>query len=552
MKMPAINLNRPADGASGGGGRTGRSLLACVAVLAAVLGVAELRQPAAPSARPAGSAAAAQVERTAVVCPQPMQGLTGTTQITAITPADATGTGTGSATVSAAAAPADGSSGSPAPSGSPSGSAAPSGSPSPSGSSSPSGSPAAGQSGSAMITLAKPGVPVSATAATGDTAPGSTAVATGALAPGFTVTQTTTVTDQRGEGMSGVTCAPSGTHFWFAGASTAGNRKDYLSLTDAENTAAVVDIKLYGDQGPIDTGDAGSGIAVAPGTSQSVLLTTLTTSQTADLAVEVRVRSGRVGAYLHASDGSAGSDWIPASADPASTVVVPGLPGDLSAAHLVVAAPGSDDDADLKIQLSGQNGWFSPVLANGQGTVHVKAGMVTALDLGQLNRQQISAVRLTPSDPSHPTPVIATVRIDRSSNGKSDSAWISGAGPVGKRATVADSRAGGVSTLLLTATGDAATVRVTASASTGGGTPTSKDVQIPAGGTVGLASPEPAGGNGSFGLTVETTSGSGVVAARMLAVNTDNVPMFTIQALQDDHSFVQVPQTQQDPGVLLH
>jgi hypothetical protein len=234
-------------------------------------------------------------------------------------------------------------------------------------------------------------------------------------------------------------------------------------------------------------------------------------------------------------------------------VVVPGLPGDLSAAHLVVAAPGSDDDADLKVQLSGQNGWFTPVLPGGQGTIHVKAGMVSAIDLGQLNRQQISAVRLTPSDPSHPTPVIATVRVDRSNNGKSDSAWISGATPIGKRATVADSRGGGVSTLLLTATGDAATVRVTASAGTGGGTPTTKDnVQIPAGATIGLASPEPNGGNGSFGLTVETTSGSGVVAARMLAVNTNNVPMFTIQALQDDHSFVQVPQVRQDPGVLQH
>ncbi|MCC9311756.1 DUF5719 family protein [Kitasatospora sp. RB6PN24] len=546
MKMPAINPDRQAGGASGGGSRTGRSLLACAAVLAVVFGVAELRHPAAPSARPAGSATAAQVERTAVVCPQPMQGMTGTTQITAITPADAVGTGSGTATVTTAAPPpAD------APAGSPS-SPAPSGSPASSGSPAPSGSPAAGQPASALITLAKPGVPVSATAAGGDTTPGSTAVATGALAPGFTVTQTTTVTDQRGTGMSGVTCTPSGTHFWFAGASTAGNRKDYLSLTDAEATSAVVDVKLYGDQGPIDTGDAGTGISIAPGTSQSVLLTTLTNASTADLAVEVRVRSGRVGAYLHASDGSAGSDWIPASADPASTVVVPGLPGDLSAAHLVVAAPGSDDDADLKIQLSGQNGWFSPVLANGQGTIHVKAGMVSAIDLGQLNRQQISALRLTPSDPSRATPVIATVRVDRAGGGKSDSAWITGAGPVGKRATVADSRGGGVSTLLLTATGDAATVRVTASASTGGGTPTSKDVQIPAGATVGLASPEPSGGNGSFGLTVETTSGSGVVAARMLAVNTDNVPMFTIQALQDDHSFVQVPQAQQDPGVLLH
>lgn len=51
---------------------------------------------------------------------------------------------------------------------------------------------------------------------------------------------------------------------------------------------------------------------------------------------------------------------------------------------------------------------------------------------------------------------------------------------------------------------------------------------------------------------METLSGGPVVAARMLAVNTNNVPMFTIQALNDDHSSVVVPQAAQDPGVLVH
>ncbi|GAA1955741.1 DUF5719 family protein [Kitasatospora viridis] len=529
MKLPALSPSAA--------GRTGRSLLAGAAVLAVVLGVAELRPPAPPSGRPTGAPVGAQVERTSAVCPQPMQGMTGTTQITAVTPADAGGSGNGTATVRVLTPP---STVAPA-------SGAPSGSPAPSGSAPA--APAAGQPNDARITLAKPGVPVAGQADSGDTANGASAVATGSLAPGFTVTQVTSVTDQRGQGMSGVTCQPAGTHFWFAGAGTAGDRKDYVSLNNDQTTAAVVDIHLYGDQGPIDTGDAGTGIKVDPGTSTDVLLTTLTTDQVTDLAVEVTVRSGRLGAYLHASDGSAGSDWIPASTDPAPSAVLPGLPADLSAARLIVAAPGSDDDADLKVQLSSQNGWFTPA---GHETIHVKAGMVTAVDLGQVNRQQVSAVRLTPSDPSHPTPVIATIRVDRGGGGKTDSAWITGAAPVGKRATVADSRGGGTSTLLLTATGDAATVQVTASASTGGGTPTTKTVPIPAGSTVGLASPEPGGGNGSFAVTLETTSGSGVVAARVLAVNTNNVPMFTVQELQDDHSYVQVPQTAQDPGVLVH
>ncbi|WP_051970263.1 DUF5719 family protein [Kitasatospora azatica] len=549
-KMPslsALSVGRSGDGDGGSGGsdgsggsRTGRSLLACAAVLAVVFGVAELRPPAAPAAPPAGAVTGAQVERTAAVCPQPMQGLSGTTQLTAFSPGSG-GSAGGSAAVRDVAPPAVVAPSAPAPAGAPS-AGAPSGSPAP--------APAQGQTNDARLSLTKPGTPVSVNAAPGDTANGSSAVATGSYAPGFTVTQTTTVTDPRGLGLSGVTCSPAGTHFWFAGAGTSGDRKDYLSLTNAEAAAAVVDVHLYGDKGPVDTGESGSGIKIDPGTSQAVLLSSLTTNQNPDLAVEVTVRSGRVGAYLHATDGSAGADWIPASVDPAPTVVLPGLPADLSGSRLIVAAPGSEDDADLKIQLSGPNGWFTPA---GHETIHVKAGMVNAIALDQINRQQVSALRLSPTDPKqHPTPVIATVRIDRANGSKSDAAWITGAGPVGKRASVADSRGGGAATLLLTSTVDAATVRVTASAGTGGGTPTSKDVQIPAGATVSLPSPEPGGGNSNFGLTVETVSGGPVVAARMLALTTKDVPMFTIQALQDDHSYVQVPQANQDPGLLIH
>jgi hypothetical protein len=516
-----------------------------------VFGVAELRPPAAPAAGRSGTATAAQVERTAVVCPQPMQGLSGSTQLTAFTPGSGGATAGGGAALRNVAPPAAPAA---APSGAPAGSPAPGNAPSaaaPSGAA-PSAAPAAGAqnpAGDAKISLAKPGVPVSAPADNTDTAPGTSAVATGGFAPGFTVTQTTTVTDQRGMGVSGVTCVPSGTHFWFAGASTAGDRKDYLSLTDAEATAAVVDVHLYGDKGPIDTGDAGSGIKVDPGTSLAVLLASLTSTQTTDLAVEVTVRSGRLGVYLHAADGSAGADWIPASVDPAATVVLPGLPADLSGSRLIVAAPGSQDDADLKIQLSGPNGWFTPA---GHETIHVKAGMVSAVDLDKVTKEQVSALRLTPSDPQHGTPVVATVRINRANGSKTDAAWVTGTGPVGKRASVADARAGGSSTLLLTATGDAASVRVTASAGSGGGTPTSKDVQVPAGATVSLPVPEPGGGSGSFGVTVETLSGGPVVAARVLALTTKDVPMFTVQALQDDHSFVRVPQAGPDPGLLVH
>ncbi|MGW2255384.1 DUF5719 family protein [Kitasatospora sp. NPDC001660] len=526
-----------------GAGRTTPSLLAAAAVLAVVFGIAEVRPPAAPATGDTGATATtAQVERTAAVCPQPIQGLTGSTTLTAYTP-PGTGNATGGAgwlaDANAPAAP---------PTAAPSAPATPAPpaptTPAPAGSAGPDkgGAPA-----DARLTLAKPGTPVSAPAANADTAPGTGAVATGALAPGFTVTQTTTVTEQRGLGLSGVTCTPAGTSFWFAGASTAGDRTDYLSLVNTESAAAVVDIKLYGDKGPIDN-DAANGITVAPNSSQSILLPTLTKGAVTDLAVHVVARSGRLGAFLHAADGNKGADWIPASVEPAPTQVLPGLPADTAAARLVVWAP-PEDDADLKIQISGKNGWFTPA---GNESIHVKAGMVAAVDLGKITRgEEPGGLRLSPSDDKHPTAVVAAVRVDRAgSNGKTDAAWLTGSAPVGARATVADDRAG-ASTLFLTSTGDAATVHVTASAGTSGGTPVTKDVQVPAGATVAVPAPEPGGLNGSFALTVETASGGPVVAARMLALPAKDVPMFTIQALRDDHSTVKVPQASQDPGVVL-
>ncbi|MFD7416618.1 hypothetical protein ACFV9B_34090, partial [Kitasatospora purpeofusca] len=87
----------PAAPRGSGAARTTRSLLAAAVVLAAVFGIAELRKPAAPAATDRATATSAQVERTSVVCPQPLQGLTGSTTLTAYTP-PGTGAGGGDGT----------------------------------------------------------------------------------------------------------------------------------------------------------------------------------------------------------------------------------------------------------------------------------------------------------------------------------------------------------------------------------------------------------------------------------------------------------------------
>ncbi|GAA5000366.1 DUF5719 family protein [Kitasatospora paranensis] len=543
LKAPKLkeSLRRPAlGGGLPGGSRTGQSLLAAAAVLGVVFGLAELRPPAAPTAVGGhGTATTSQVERTAAVCPPPRQGLIGTTTQTLFNPATDAAKGTGTLTDLAppAAAPAPSAA---APSGSASGS--PSANPS-TGASAPAGGQAAAP---ARLTLAKPGVPVTGTAPDGD-APATVAGASGAFAPGFSVSQTTSVSDQSRLGLSGVTCEASGTDFWFVGGSTAADRNDYVTLVNADSSPATVDVRLFGDKGELTT-EGGTGISMAPGTSQALLLKPMLKDEVADLAVHVVVRGGRVAAGVNAAQQGKGSDWIAASAAPAATQIMPGLPADLTSSRLVVAAP-ADDDADLKIQVSGKNGWFTPA---GKETLHVKAGMVAALDLGSLNHGEAGAIRISPSDPAHPTPVVATVRVDRSNNGKAEAAWIAAAQPVGKRASIAENRGGGATTLYLTAGGaSAAKVRLTASAGSGGGTPATKDVDVPAGTTVAVQGLEPAGLKDVYGITAETLSGGSVFAARMLAVNQKDVPAFTVQAFHDDHSTVTVPFAESDPGLLL-
>ncbi|MFI5532209.1 DUF5719 family protein [Kitasatospora sp. NPDC051853] len=533
---------RPSGPTASGASRTGVSLLAGAVAIGVVFGVAELRPPADPEASAPAAATSAKVERTALVCPQPLHGLTGSTALTLFSPQDGGTGGYGALSDVLPRTSADVPSAAPAaaPSAAASGAPAPGASPAP--------APADAAPADARVVLAKPGVPVTGPAANADTAPGTTAVATGGYAPGFTISQTTTVTDEQGRGLSGFNCTPTGTSFWFSGASTAGDRVDYVSLVNPDPLVpAVVDLKLFGEKGPIDN-PAAEGIALGPGASQAIRLPSLTKDQK-DLAVHVVARSGRIGAGVHAADGTKGSDWIPPSAAPAATQVLPGLAADTSAARLVVAAPG-EEDADLKIQVSGRNGWFTPA---GFETIHVKAGMVSAVDLGQVTRGEPGALRLSPSDETHPTPVVATLRLDRAQNNKADAAWITGAVPVGPRASIADNRGGNATTLYLTSTGEQeAKVKVTASAGSGGGTPATKEVSIPPGATVALPAPEPAGLNGAFALTVETVSGGPVTAARMLTVAVKDVPGFTVQAFRDDHSTVRIPQSQPNPAVLLH
>ncbi|GHB61181.1 hypothetical protein GCM10010377_60170 [Streptomyces viridiviolaceus] len=494
--------------------RTTLSLIAATTALAAVTGFAALATPDASGADTAGAAARLPVERTSLTCPAPSASDLAETSYTSFTPVTKGTDDKGEAELLAAKAE----------------------------SAAGDGDKAGKQDEKPVVQPKTPGTP-----ATGDTsgadAPALVGTAEGRFAPGWTVQQTTEVAAGTGRGLLGVNCAAPDTEFWFPGASTSADRTDYVHLTNPDDSAAVVDIELYGKDGALES-TVGEGITVQPHASEPILLSTLTEVQQTDLTVHVSVRSGRVGAAVQALDDKIGGDWLAPATDPAGNLVLPGIPKDATIVRLVLFAPG-DTDADLKVRLASPSGSITPA---GHETVHVKAGMTTGVDLGDVTRGEAGSLVLTPTGRS--VPVVAAVRVVRGKGTEQETAFIPATGPVGARATAADNRAKGT-TLSLAAPGQTAKVKVTASAGSEGGTAVAKTYTIKGGTTQNVEVPVPGGLEGTYALTVEPVSGGPLYAARTLTLTEDDdVSAFTVQTLPDDRGTVSVPKAEEDLSVL--
>ncbi|MGW6027136.1 DUF5719 family protein [Streptomyces sp. NPDC055099] len=498
--------------------RTTQSLIAAAAALAAVTGFAVANAPDGGKDDGAKAAARLPVERTSLLCPVPSVSDLAETSYTAFTPkGEGSGSGkTGKAELMPATralkvTPED----------------------------------EAGKEtkkdDKPFLTAKTPGKPVTGEES-GAESPSLLGTADGRLAPGWTVQQTTKYAVGSGRGLQGTNCTAPDTDFWFPGASTAKDRSDYVHLTNPDDSAAVVDIELYGKDGALKT-EVGESIQVQAHSSVPILLSTLAAQEQTNLTMHVTARSGRVAAAVQSSDDKLGGDWLPASADPASRLVLPGIPKDATSVRLVAFTPGADD-ADLKVQLASPTGSISPA---GHANLHVKSGMTTAVDLGDVTKGEAGSLILTPTEEA--TPVVAALRVTRGKGADQETAFIPATNAIAARATVADNRAKG-STLSLVAPGETGKVKVTASEGSEGGSPTTKTYTVKGGTTLGVKAPVPSGLRGTYALTVEPVSGGDVHASRMLEDPEDGVPMFTVQTLPDDRGMVSVPHAEQDLKVL--
>lgn len=346
--------------------RTTLSLIACATALAAVTGFAAVSAPDGSGTDTAAPAARLPVERTSLLCPAPSTSDLAETAYTSFTPVTKGADEKGDGELATAETAEDGGKGAK--------------------------DDKDEKKEKPVVQPKAPGTPVTGKT-TGADAPALIGTAEGGTAPGWTVQQTTEVAAGTGRGLQGVNCTAPDTEFWFPGASTATGRTDYVHLTNPDDSAAVVDIELYGKDGALKS-TVGEGVTVPPHTSESLLLSTLSEVKETDLTVHVGVRSGRVGAAVQALDDKTGGDWLTAAADPASELVLPGIPKDATAVRLVLFTPGGTD-ADLKVRLASPSGLITPA---GHETVHVKAGMTTGVDLGEVTRGEAGSLVLTPTD----------------------------------------------------------------------------------------------------------------------------------------------------------
>ncbi|WP_193318205.1 DUF5719 family protein [Nonomuraea phyllanthi] len=246
-------------------------------------------------------------------------------------------------------------------------------------------------------------------------------------------------------GLSGVRCTEPAPTTWLVGPGPA-NADVLLHLTNADKAPAIADVQVYAAEGPI-SGDAGTGLEIAPGEHKDIDLKTLAPS--ADImAVSVTTVYGRLAVAARTAPHTGGVDWLPVAAPPATRVVVPGIPGGGGRRELLVAAPG-ETDAQVQIKAVSEDADYA---MKGRESLDVPAGSVTSLDVTTGVGGSSAALVLT-----SPTPIVAGLVIT-GTGGSSDVAFTAGTPALDLGSTVARNATG--SRLVLTALGGPGKVRV--------------------------------------------------------------------------------------------
>ncbi len=278
--------------------------------------------------------------------------------------------------------------------------------------------------------------------------------ATGAMAQGLAVEQTAA------GGLPTASCGSPGTDFWFVGPGQHTASRIELYLMNTSGQAAEADVDMFTDAGPVLGSTADTGITVPPhGMVVQFLAATLPGSHSVTL--HVRTSTGQVVAAVQESTGPGPGAWLPPAQAPATTVVLPGLPGTAGSRQLYVAVPGTQD-AKINLEAVTSRGSYQPT---GAGGIDIPGGTATEIDLASLGGVP-AGLKLTAN-----VPVTAVAMASGGAQG-APGVFTAATAAIQEQGVAADdpSAAGTVSSLVISAPRGAARVRVVEAAQATAGT----------------------------------------------------------------------------------
>jgi hypothetical protein len=291
----------------------------------------------------------------------------------------------------------------------------------------------------------------------GATTDGTLAVrATGSVAATVVADQVTLTSAGRFRALSSARCTSPSADWWFAGADGRVGYSDRLFLANPSATGAEVTVSVWSSKGQLTPPRLAS--LPIPARTSAVVTVPSVAPDAATLALHVHATSGAVTAAVFDQRikgvDPAGSDWIPATQPPANRLVVPGFPAGAGPRSLVLADPGPLD-ATVGVRIVSTSGSFAPS-AIGQIVVH--PGQTRIVDLTKALAGATGAVMVQADQPV----VAQGLAVTTAAGGSPDLQWEAATPALTGPGAFADGSEpdGGHTTLLVTAPGGAATIRI--------------------------------------------------------------------------------------------
>lgn len=246
-------------------------------------------------------------------------------------------------------------------------------------------------------------------------------VGQGSRGVGVVGAQESLVTDSRAEahgirGLVSTTCMDPTADAWLAGGGSGAGRQERLLLVNAGANPATAEVVLHGSDGPVDT--AGGKVVTVPAHGRAALLLDALAPDEKSPVVQIRARSGLVGATLVDTwvDGVTprGLDASGPAAVPALRQLIPAVAGP-GAAVVRVAATGTTD-AVAQVRLITRQGRVP--LSGGSGILKVPAGATRDVAIPALPKDVVGVEVVADQ------PVVAAAMSSRSTgDGITDFGW---------------------------------------------------------------------------------------------------------------------------------